>query len=40
MFNFEKLDVWHKAVDFTDLIYTNTRSFPNPKRLSTLNSQL
>jgi hypothetical protein len=28
MFNFEKLDVWQKAIDFADLIYTNTRSFP------------
>jgi len=28
MFNFEKLDVWQKAIDFADLIYKETRSFP------------
>ncbi|SRR6266496_2361044 len=28
MFNFEKLDVWRKAIDFADLIYAETRAFP------------
>jgi four helix bundle protein len=28
MFNFEKLDVWEKAIDFADLVYNQTRSFP------------
>jgi four helix bundle protein len=28
MFNFEKLDVWQKAIDIGDLIYTETRAFP------------
>jgi hypothetical protein len=31
MFNFEKLDVWQKAIDFADFVYSITRS--------TLNSQ-
>ena len=25
MFNFEKLDVWQRAIDFADLIYNHTR---------------
>jgi four helix bundle protein len=28
MFNFEKLDSWHRAFDFADLIYSSTRDFP------------
>lgn len=32
MFNFEKLDVWQKAMDFADLVYTLTRTFPNEER--------
>jgi len=28
MFNFEKLDSWHRAIDFADLIYSSTRDFP------------
>ena len=28
MFNFEKLDVWQKAIDFADLVYKYTRNFP------------
>lgn len=28
MFNFEKLDVWQKAIVFADSIYSETRSFP------------
>jgi four helix bundle protein len=28
MFNFEKLDVWHKAISFADLVYASSRSFP------------
>ena len=39
MFNFEKLDVWQKAIDFADLIYTNTRSFPTEERFG-LTTQL
>jgi len=37
MFNFEKLDVWHKALDFADLIYTDTRGFPADKRFGLTN---
>ena len=37
MFNFEKLDVWQKAIDFADLIYTNTRSFPPDERFGLTN---
>jgi four helix bundle protein len=39
MFNFEKLDVWQKAIDFADLIYTNTRGFPADERFA-LTTQL
>ena len=28
MFNFEKLEVWQKAIDFADLIYKQTRIVP------------
>ncbi len=37
MFNFEKLDVWQKAIDFTDLVYANTRSFPTEERFGLTN---
>ena len=37
MFNFEKLDVWHKALDFADLVYTGTRSFPSDERFGLTN---
>jgi len=39
MFNFEKLDVWQKAIEFADLIYANTRSFPPEERFG-LTTQL
>jgi four helix bundle protein len=32
MFNFEKLDVWQKAIDFADVIYNETRAFPQEER--------
>jgi four helix bundle protein len=32
MFNLEKLEVWQKAIDFADLIYKETRSFPAEER--------
>lgn len=28
MFNFEKLTVWRKSIDFADFVYNETRSFP------------
>jgi four helix bundle protein len=37
MFNFEKLDVWHRAVEFADLIYADTRSFPRDERFGLTN---
>lgn len=39
MFNFEKLDVWRKAIDFADLVYGLTRSFPEDERFG-LTSQM
>lgn len=38
-FNFEKLDVWQKAIDFAGHIYIATRSFPADERFG-LTSQL
>ena len=37
MFNFEKLDVWQKAIDFADLIYKETRVFPSEERFGLKN---
>ena len=37
MFNFEKLDVWHKAIEFADLIYSDTRAFPSDERFGLTN---
>jgi len=39
MFKFEKLDVWHKAVEYADLIYNVSREFPPEERFG-LTSQL
>lgn len=39
MFNFEKLEVWHKAIQFADLVYSVTRSFPDEERFG-LTSQM
>ena len=39
MFQFEKLDVWHKSVDFADQVYEVTRRFPSDERFG-LTSQL
>ncbi len=32
MFNFEKLETWQKAIEFADLVYVSTRSFPADER--------
>ena len=32
MFKFEKLAVWQKAVDFADLVYSESRFFPPDER--------
>src|SRR5438132_11381731 len=37
MFNFGKLDVWQKAIDFADLIYNHTRHFPADERFGLTN---
>jgi four helix bundle protein len=37
MFNFEKLDVWQKAIDFADLVYKDTRMFPDNERFGLTN---
>ena len=37
MFNFEKLEVWRKAIDFADLIYKETRAFPSEERFGLTN---
>jgi four helix bundle protein len=37
MFNFEKLEVWQKAIDFADLIYNETRAFPAEERFGLTN---
>lgn len=37
MFNFERLEVWQKAIDFADLVYRVTRSFPDDERFGLAN---
>ena len=37
MFNFEKLEVWQKAIDFADFVYRMTRSFPDDERYGLTN---
>jgi four helix bundle protein len=37
MFNFEKLDVWKKAIEFADLVYSSTRNFPPEERFGLTN---
>ena len=37
MFNFEKLEVWQKAIDFADLVYRETRLFPAEERFGLTN---
>ena len=37
MFNFEKLEVWHEAIEFADQIYILTRSFPDSERFGLAN---
>jgi len=37
MFNFEKLDVWHKAVAFANLVYDLTKPFPVDERFGLTN---
>jgi four helix bundle protein len=37
MFKFEKLDVWQKATDFADVVYSKTKSFPSDERFGLTN---
>lgn len=37
MFNFEKLEVWHKAIGFADLAYAATKDFPAEERFGLTN---
>ena len=37
MFNFEKLEVWQKAIDFGDLVYLETRRFPSDEQFGLTN---
>lgn len=37
MFNFEKLDTWHEAIAFADLVYQLTRGFPADERFGRTN---
>jgi four helix bundle protein len=37
MFNFEKLEVWQKAIDFADLVYKETQAFPSEERFGLTN---
>ena len=39
MFRFEKFDVWHKAVDFANEVYSVTAEFPGDERFG-LTSQM
>jgi four helix bundle protein len=39
MFTFEKLETWHKAIDFADLVYSVTKEFPGDERFG-LTSQM
>src|SRR3954462_9717715 len=36
-FNFETLEVWQKAIDLADVIYSQTRSFPVDERFGLTN---
>jgi four helix bundle protein len=37
MFNFEKLDAWHHAIDLADSVYSLTRSLPSEERFGLSN---
>ncbi len=37
MFNFEKLDVWRKAIEFADTVYDITGAFPDDERFGLTN---
>src|SRR5438876_1265293 len=37
MFTFEKLDAWQQAIDFANVVYDRTRSFPSDERFGLTN---
>ena len=37
MFNFEKLDVWKKSIEFADLVYSAMRDFPPAEKFGLTN---
>jgi four helix bundle protein len=37
MFNFEKLEVWQKSINFADFVYRITRNFPDDERFGLMN---
>src|SRR5262245_19992853 len=37
MFNFEKLETWHEAIAFADVVYELTTEFPNDERFGLTN---
>lgn len=37
MFNFEKLEVWQKSIDFADFVYSVTKGFSDGERFSLTN---
>ena len=37
MFNFEKLETWHKAIAFADLVYEVSLGFPSDERFGLTN---
>jgi four helix bundle protein len=37
MFIFERLEVWQKAIEFADLVYSVTKSFPDNERFGLTN---
>lgn len=37
MFNFERLDVWQKSIDFADAVYDLTRFFPETEKFGLTN---
>ena len=37
MFNFEKLQTWHEAIAFADLVYSLSRNFPPEERFGLTN---
>ena len=37
MFSFERLEVWQKSIQFADLVYDVTRTFPSDERFGLTN---